>query len=48
MMMQPIENNSRVFVTMRLLMGNHNESNNDLIKNANYYWQLMTTPVDEV
>ncbi|RHN38519.1 putative Ulp1 protease family catalytic domain-containing protein [Medicago truncatula] len=36
------EDVSRMAVTMRLLTGNHNECNNDLIKNARDYWNMMT------
>jgi hypothetical protein len=34
---------TRMAVTMRILLGNHNECNNNLIQQAREYWQLMTT-----
>lgn len=40
------ESVTRITVAMRLLMGNHNECNNDLIRKAREYWQLMTNGVD--
>ncbi|MCH80505.1 Ulp1 protease family carboxy-terminal domain protein [Trifolium medium] len=34
---------TRMMVTIRILMGNHNQCNNDLIRKAREFWKMMTT-----
>ncbi|KAL5058148.1 hypothetical protein RYX36_029752 [Vicia faba] len=38
------DNVTRMVVTMHLLMGNHNELNNELIGKSKEYWKFQTTP----
>ncbi|KAK2369284.1 hypothetical protein QL285_082430 [Trifolium repens] len=39
---------TRTMVTLRILMGNHNQCSDDLIRKAMEYWQFMTTNDDNV
>ncbi|WJX73154.1 hypothetical protein P8452_56967 [Trifolium repens] len=39
---------TRTMVTLRILMGNHNQCSDDHIRKAREYWQFMTTNDDNV
>lgn len=41
------ENATRMMTTMQLLMGNHNECNNELIRKAREHWNLMSSMVEK-
>ncbi|PNX62805.1 hypothetical protein L195_g053174, partial [Trifolium pratense] len=41
------ENVTRMIVTMRVLLGNHNEVSNSLIQRARMYWHQVTAEDDQ-